>query len=162
MTPATVLLAAGLLGVSLTACGASDHADDSLPSGITVKQQIEARQKNLKELGAAFDALNSQLMTPSPSADQIHASVLTIKSQASELANWFPAGTGPESGVKTAALPTIWADAKGFQLAARKFSDEAAKLSDVATGDDLVVVMNQSEATAHACKGCHDAFAGKN
>ncbi|CAN0483505.1 unnamed protein product, partial [Phaeothamnion confervicola] len=152
--------------VLLSACGgespaAANHGDDPLPNGMTVKQQIEARQKNLKDLGAAMKTVGDQMKSGAPSLEEIRPAVQVIKTHATEIGTWFPAGTGPESGIKTEALPKIWEDQTTFQAAAQRLSGEANKLSDVATGDDLAAIGAQAGATGAACKNCHDNFRQK-
>jgi cytochrome c556 len=159
------MLAAGVLLTALAACGgetpAGNQANETLPSGMTVKQQIETRQKNLKELGAAFKTVNDQLKTDAPALDQIRPAVQTIKTHAGEIGTWFPEKTGAESGVETAALPKIWEDNATFQAAAVRLSEEAGKLSDVASGEDIEALKAQAAATGAACKNCHDSFRKK-
>ena len=165
----TFLGLAGLtLAASLAACGgesaapaAEYHGDDKLPNGMTVKEQIEARQHNLKDLGGAFKAVNDQLKTAAPQLEAIRLATAEIKSHSLEVGNWFPASTGPESGVKTEALAAIWSDEPGFKAAAAKFSDEAGKLADVAMADDLEAIKTQAQAVGGSCKGCHDNFRQK-
>src|SRR5262245_56457549 len=98
-----ILAATGLI-LTLAACGgeapAAYHGDDPLPNGMTVKQQIEARQHNLKDLGGAFKTVNDQLKTDAPQLTEIKLAAEEIRSHSQDIANWFPAGTGPESGVK--------------------------------------------------------------
>ena len=166
MTKRLHLPAAVTLAVLLAACGGentttADHSNDTLPNGMTVKQQIEARQKALKDMGAAFKTVNDQLKSSAPALDQIRPAVQTIKTHAAEIGTWFPKGTGPESGVETAALPKIWEDEATFQAAAQRLGDEAGKLSDVATGEDLAAIGAQAGATGGACKNCHDNFRKK-
>jgi cytochrome c556 len=155
-------LAALMLAASLAACGgepaAEYHGDDPLPNGMTVKEQIEARQHNLKDLGGAFKTVNDQLKTPAPQLEQIRLAAQEIRSHAQEIAHWFPAGTGPEAGVKTEALAAIWADDPGFKAAAQKLSDEASKLADMVMADDIEAIRTQAQATGGSCKGCHDKF----
>jgi cytochrome c556 len=169
MTKRFHLLAAAALGLTLAACGGestkagetaatADRGNETLPSGVTVKQQIEVRQKSLKEMGAAMKAISDQMKSGAPSLDQIRPAVHTIKTHSTELPTWFPAGTGPESGVKTEALAKIWEDQPGFHAAAELLIGEAAKLSDVATGEDLAAIGAQVAATGGACKNCHDQF----
>jgi cytochrome c556 len=167
MTKRFRLLAAASLAMALAACGSesttgsdttADHGSEMLPSGVTVKQQIEVRQKALKEMGAAMKAISDQMKSGAPTLDQIRPAVQTIKTHSTELPTWFPAGTGPESGVKTEALARIWEDQAGFQMAAQRLADEAAKLSDVATGEDIAAIGAQVGATGGACKNCHDQF----
>lgn len=169
MTKRFHLLAAATLALTLAACGGesttagdttatADRGNETLPSGVTVKQQIEVRQKSLKEMGAAMKTISDQMKSGAPALDQIRPAVQTIKTHSTELPTWFPAGTGPESGVKTEALAKIWEDQPGFQAAAQRLVDEAAKLSDIATGEDLAAIGAQVGATGGACKNCHDQF----
>jgi cytochrome c556 len=149
--------------VALGACGeetpaAANEGGKMLPNGMTVKQQIEARQKNLKELGAAMKTASDQLKSSAPALDQIRPAVQTIKSHAADLATWFPEGTGPEAGIETEALAKIWEDPAGFQAAHQRLVDESGKLSDVATGEDLAAIGAQVSAVGGACKNCHDTF----
>jgi cytochrome c556 len=171
MTKKLQLLAAATLALALAACGgesattasdaaapAADAGNATLPNGVTVKQQIEVRQKALKEMGAAMKTIGDQMKSGAPALDQIRPAVHTIKTHSTELPTWFPAGTGPESGVKTEALAKIWEDQPGFTAAAELLASEAAKLSDVATGEDLAAIGAQVAATGGACKNCHDQF----
>jgi cytochrome c556 len=164
MTKRIHLLAAITFAATLAACGgestttAADHSNDTLPNGMTVKQQIEARQKALKDMGAAMKTISDQMKSGAPALDQVRPAVQTIKTHSTELPTWFPAGTGPESGVKTEALAKIWEDQPTFQAAAQRLADEAAKLSDVATGEDLAAIGAQVGATGAACKNCHENF----
>ncbi|HEX5007021.1 MAG TPA: cytochrome c [Hyphomonadaceae bacterium] len=162
-------LAVAVAMLALVGCGgedvasgagepAADHGNDTLPNGVTVKQQIEIRQKSLKEMGAAMKTIGDQMKSGAPALDQIRPAVQTIKTHAAELPTWFPAGTGPESGVKTEALAKIWEDQAGFQAAAQRLAGEAGKLSDVATGEDIAAIGAQVGATGAACKNCHDQF----
>lgn len=160
------MLAVFAAAAFLSACGgetpaAANHGDDPLPNGMTVKQQIEARQKNLKDLGGAMKTVGDQMKSGAPSLDEIRPAVQVIKTHAADIGNWFPVGTGPESGIETEALPKIWEDQPGFQAAAQKLAEEANKLSDVATGDDLAAIGAQVGATGGACKNCHDNFRQK-
>ena len=167
MTKRFHVLAVATASLALAACGGespaagdatADRGNETLPSGVTVKQQIEVRQKSLKEMGAAMKTIGDQLKSGAPALDQIRPAVQTIKTHSTELPTWFPAGTGPESGVKTEALAKIWEDQPTFQAAAQRLADEAAKLSDVATGEDIAAVGAQVGATGAACKNCHDNF----
>jgi cytochrome c556 len=157
---------AAILAVTATTLGgcsgetadAAYHGDDPLPNGMTVKQQIEARQRNLKDLGGAFKTVNDQLKTGAPQIEQIRLAAQEIKGHAEEIATWFPAGTGPEAGVKTEALATIWSDNAGFSAAAARLREEAGKLSDIATTDNIEAIKTQADTTRLACKNCHDTF----
>lgn len=164
-------VAGGLVAAAMTlaACGgeapaggeAAYRGDDPLPNGMTVKQQIEARQHNLKDLGGANKTVGDQLKTDAPQLEQIRLAVQEIGNHSREIGNWFPAGTGPDAGVKTEAKANIWTDAAGFKAAAERFAAEASKLSDVATTDNLEAIRVQATATGLACKNCHDTYREK-
>jgi cytochrome c556 len=153
---------AAVSAILLSACSgetaSANHANDPLPNGLTVKQQIESRQSNLKDLAASFKKVNDQLKTDSPQLEEIRAAARTMKGHAEEIANWFPASTGPESGVKTEALATIWSDSAGFSAAAARLRDETGRLSDISTTDNIEAMKSQAQATGAACKNCHDTF----
>ena len=152
-----------IASLMLAACGGEapggvNGGDRMLANGMTVKQQIEVRQKNLKELGASMKTVSDQLKNGAPSLDAIRPAVQTIKSHAPDLASWFPEGTGPEAGIETEALTKIWEDPAGFQAAHQRLVAESHKLSDVATGEDFAAIGAQVGAVGGACKNCHDSF----
>ncbi len=159
------LVLASASAAFLAACGgqstASSKGETMLPNGMTVKQQIEARQKNLKELGAAIKTAGDQLKSSAPALEQIRPAVQTIKTHATDLATWFPEGTGPEAGIETEALSRIWEDPAGFHAAHQRLVNESNKLSDLATGEDLAAIGGQVSAVGGACKNCHDNFRQK-
>src|SRR5690349_7054757 len=72
---------------------------------LTPRAQIEARQSNFKDLGGAFKTIRDQLRLSRPDLIAIEQAAQSVKEMASEHANWFPKGTGPESGYDTDAKP---------------------------------------------------------
>ncbi len=127
-------------------------------SAPTPQQIIETRQANLKDLGKNFKAIADQTKATAPDMAVIGPAADAVKAHASEIGNWFPAGTGPESGVKTAALPKIWEDRATFDAAVVRLQGEAAKLQTTAASGDAAAVKAQFPATGGACKNCHDTF----
>jgi cytochrome c556 len=133
-------------------------------AGYAVAQQqspadiIKARQEHLKDLGGQMKAIGDQLKTGMPDKAIVTAAAQKIAAYAKELPSWFPAGTGPESGVKTAAKPEIWSEAADFKAAADKLPPEADKLVEVAASGDPAVIGGQLQATGKACGGCHKPF----
>jgi cytochrome c556 len=122
------------------------------------QKAITARQANFKQLGGAFKTLNDELKAGSPDGAKITAAALTMKNLAAQEATWFPKGSGPEAGVKTAAKPEIWSDAAGFAAAVRNLQSETTKLHQLAAAGDIDGVKGQVRATGGACKACHDKF----
>jgi hypothetical protein len=67
-------------------------------------------------------------------------------------------GTGPTAGVKTDALPAIWAQRPAFDAAAAKLVAEADKLVGVAGSGNTAVVLAQFKAVGGSCAACHRQF----
>lgn len=120
--------------------------------------QIKARQANFKALGGSFKTIMDQTKAPSPDLAQIKAASAKLKPLATSLPTWFPKGTGPEAGVKTAAKAEIWTDAAGFAAAAKALQDAAAKL-DAAT--DVAGAQAAAGEVGKACGGCHSKYREK-
>jgi cytochrome c556 len=136
-------------------------AGDTLPTPTTPGgKALVARQAHFKDQGAAFKALNDELKKDAPDKAAIAADAGKLKANGVALPTWFPKGSGPETGLKTAAKPEVWTDAAGFEAAAGKFQTETAKLADVASAGDLDAIKAQVRATGGACKNCHDSYRG--
>lgn len=119
---------------------------------------IPARQSNYKQLGGAFGGINGELRKDMPDLTSIKANATKMHDLASQLPSWFPAGSGPETGMKTGAKADIWSDPQGFAAAAKTLLDDTAKLQQIAGGNDLDALKAQVRATGGACKGCHDKY----
>ena len=118
---------------------------------------IKERQQGLKDMGAAFKTVRDELAGGKDVA-KIQAASATISKAANAMANWFPAGSGTEAGVKTAAKPEIWSDAATFTAARQKLVDEAAKFSTATKSGDLAAIGGGVRGLGGACKNCHDNF----
>jgi cytochrome c556 len=105
-----------------TAAAPAEEHGAAVAANPSSQEIIETRQKHLKEMGAAMKTIGDNLKSGSPSLETIRPAVATLNGHAPNLASWFPAGAGPEAGVKTEALAKIWEDAPGFQAAAKSYS----------------------------------------
>ncbi len=143
------------LTLSLGAAGAALAAT-------SVTEVITTRQANLKDMGKSFKAINDTLKTDAPDLALIGPNAAKIKKYADALPTWFPKGSGPEAGVKTAAKPEIWAQSADFAAAAKRLQVEAAKFSAVAGTKDIDAIKAQAKATGEACGGCHKPFRVKD
>jgi cytochrome c556 len=124
--------------------------------GASTADIITARQKGLKATGAAFKVLRDESQAGSFDPQKDKAAAADIKLAATQFPNWFPEGSGAESGVKTAAKPEIWSDSDGFKSARDSFVEQAGKFSDlVASGG---VDADSVKALGQTCSGCHDKF----
>ncbi|HEX4713008.1 cytochrome c [Phenylobacterium sp.] len=152
----TALAVTATLGVA--AAGAALAAETQPAPTTAGGKALVARQAHFKEQGAAFKAIGDELRKDSPDKAVIAANATKVKGTAAALPTWFPKGSGPETGLKTAAKPDVWSDAAGFEAAAMKLQVETTKLADVAAGGDLDAIKAQFRATGGACKNCHDKF----
>jgi cytochrome c556 len=123
-----------------------------------VQQIIETRQANLKEMGEAFKTISDQNKAAAPDMALIAPAAAKVQAHATEIGNWFPAGSGPEAGIKTEALAKIWEDRATFDAAVARLQEEAGKLQTAAASGDAAAVKAQFPATGGACKNCHDTF----
>jgi cytochrome c556 len=134
--------------------GGAALAQEATPGG----KAVQARQAHMKELAKTFGGIGAELRKEAPDKAAIAASAASAKSLAQALPTWFPKGSGPEAGVKTAAKAEIWGDAAGFDAAATKLQTEVGKLADVAGGGELEAIRGQFRATGASCNACHDKY----
>jgi cytochrome c556 len=125
------------------------------------KDQIEARQAGFKKIGGTFKALNDQLHSPAPDKAQIAALANQLKGLTPAISTWFPAGTGPEAGVKTAAKAEIWQKNDVFKADAKALQAETDKLASVAAAGDLAAIGAQVHEVGAKCGACHTEFRQK-
>lgn len=144
------------MALSLTAIGGAALAASAAETAIA------QRQKGLKAMGGAFKTINDNLKTDAPDAKLIAAQATIIKAQAAHVPHWFPKGSGPEAGFKTAAKPEIWTDGAKFAAAAKGLQTESAKLETIAKGGDIDAIKAQVKATGGACGTCHTPFRVKS
>ncbi|MEO0410784.1 MAG: cytochrome c [Pseudomonadota bacterium] len=133
-------------------------APETLANGMTVKAQIEARQAGFKELGKAFKAISDQLRSGNPDMSIIQPAAASVPEITQDMGSWFPAGTGPESGVKTEALSAIWEKPEDFALKVGNFQTAAAALVVASNTGDAAAVTAAFRATGGTCGACHDNF----
>lgn len=120
-----------------------------------------ARHEGFEHLGKAFKGLNDELKRGKPDIAKIRASTQTIQTLSTKVPGWFPAGSGPQPGVKTHAKAAIWSDPAGFQAALKPFAPAAANLNAAAKSGDLDAVRAAVKETGATCGGCHDKFREK-
>lgn len=119
---------------------------------------IEKRQENFENIGGSFKTVRDELRSGDADMAKIKAAADTIASLARNIKGGFPAGTGPETGVETEALPAIWQDKTTFEGAADKLVTEADKFAELAASGDASKIMGGVRGLGGACKNCHDQF----
>ncbi len=141
------------LAALVVLAGASPAASES-----PAARAVDARQAGFKQIGAAFKAVNDELRAGKPDMAALAAAAARLESHAAQLPTWFPRGSGPESGAKTKARATVWADAAGFADAAANLKAQASRLNALTRDGDLGAVRKQAAQVGAACKTCHTAY----
>jgi len=118
---------------------------------------IKSRQDKLRDMGGALKAIDDELKKGSPDWDNvILPNVDTLQGRSGFLLNWFPRGSGPESGVKTYALPAIWQKSDDFTKLGKAMQVETAKFKQVAATRNARALKDESLTLGKSCKACHD------
>jgi cytochrome c556 len=118
---------------------------------------IKTRQQGLKDMGGAMKLIRDELKG-TPDVEKIKGASAKIQKTADEMANWFPNGSGPEAGVKTAAKSEIWSDPQGFAAARNGLVESSAKLADAAKSGDAEAIGAAFKGVGKSCGGCHEKF----
>lgn len=122
---------------------------------------IKTRQHKLKDIvGKDAKEISDQLKSGSLDKAVIQSDAAEIDNTLKDLPTWFPKGSGPEAGVKTAAKPEIWEQPDEFHKAyqdAQAAADNFAKVA-AASGGDLSAVGPAFMTLGRACGGCHKPF----
>ena len=147
-----------LLTLAVCVVAGSVAADD----GFDPQPVIEGRQSALRDIGAAFKAITDEFKRPTPSLPTLRQYAHQIDELVKYQERWFPAGTGPESEIETAARPEIWQQPAEFKAAQKVFGEQAARLAQMADGNDLGAIKAQWQALGKTCKGCHEKFREKD
>lgn len=119
------------------------------------------REAKFKAIAKANKAITEELKKDAPSVETIRTNATTLAGLSGQVAGWFPAGTGPESGIDTEAKPAIWEQPAAFSTAAGNFDTAVKALNAAATGGDIATIRTASAAVGPTCKGCHDKFREK-
>lgn len=120
--------------------------------------QVRTRAAGYRQLGASFKAVNDALRASSPSLPQIRAGIGQIRVAALKQYGWFPAGSGPAPGVKTAARPEIWRQPAQFRKLQDRFAAQSQELERVAKSGDVAAIRTAARSMGASCKACHDQF----
>ncbi|HSG89616.1 MAG TPA: cytochrome c [Pseudomonadales bacterium] len=139
--------------VALLAGGALPTAAES-----DLATLIDARQTRFEEMGEAFKVFRDELRSDEPEVAVMPAAAEVIVSYAGHISEWFPAGSGPESGLETDALAYIWKNTDKFaRIDADLVPAAAALQAAVATGE-VGAITAEFSTVGRTCKACHDSF----
>jgi cytochrome c556 len=151
------LVAAVIVAGGVTLVQGQPPASSQRQAG-SAAEIVKVRQKGLKSLGAAFKTIRDELRGDSPDAAKIRGASADITQAAGAIDKWFPAGTGPDSGVATDAKAEVWTDPAGFATAREAFVREANKWAQLGNSGDASAWKEGAASLGQSCKGCHDKY----
>ncbi|MDQ8754724.1 cytochrome c [Sphingosinicella sp. LHD-64] len=134
----------------------SNGASDSASSGST--GIIRERQSHYKDMGKASKAIADELRADTPSLPTVRENAQRLADYAPRILTWFPAGSGPEAGVRTRAKAEIWSDQEGFGRAAAGFITAAEQFNAIVKSGDVAAIRADRVELGKACSNCHDRF----
>jgi len=121
-------------------------------------ETARARIDAYRELGAAFKSVNDGLRGDEVQTVLIGQAARQIRNAAQGQYGWFPAGSGPQAGIKTKARPEIWTQAAKFKAAQDAFAKAAGDFQKAVASRDPAVMRAQARNLGATCKSCHDSF----
>ena len=154
----TLVLVAAVIAAGGVTFAQGQSPASSQGQAASAAEVVKARQQGLKSLGAAFKVIRDELKGDSPDATKIRTASADITQAAAAIEGWFPAGTGPDSGVKTDAKPEVWTDPAGFASARDAFVREGKKWAQLGNSTDASAWKEGTVSLGQSCKGCHDKY----
>lgn len=133
-------------------------APTSVHSADEPQNVAKYRQSVMKAIGGHTGAIAGVVKGEVSYAGHVEGHARAIAELAKLIPSIFPQGTGPDKA-ETRALPKIWEDWAGFEAAAKRLQEEAAKLAEVAKGGDAAAIGEQmGNMGKKGCGGCHKPF----
>ena len=123
---------------------------------------MKERHHHFHEIGAAFKGVLDEFKKPDPSAAELQKYTAALDALAPQVPSWFPVGTGPETGIKTQALATIWQKPDEFKKDAAAFAVAAHNMNTAAQSGNLDAVRASIQPLGLSCKSCHEVFRAKD
>lgn len=118
---------------------------------------IKGRQGAMMLSGVAMASIKGSIDAGQPLASQRFAT-RSLSRWAHAVPGMFPAGSGPEAGVRTNARAEIWTDRAGFEARAADYAAAADRLAELAAGEDAAAFGAQWTAVRATCQACHDSY----
>jgi cytochrome c556 len=152
----TKLVASVSIALAVTTLATADEQDPQVT--------IEGRQANYREMGGAFKGIGDELKKSKPMLMLLrqHANQLSSLADSQAGSDWFPEGTGPEAGIKTAAKDEIWRQREDFDKWRAELATEGEKLKKLAETGDIKSLTEQHKSLGKVCAGCHKTFREKD
>jgi cytochrome c556 len=130
---------------------------------VNVAQVVQQRQELMEDQGRAlFRQVNPMMRADDrqPWNQQTVVRVMTlVRDNAARIPALFPEGSGPQAGIETLALPTIWQRRAAFDDAARTLGERAGELLRLAQANDEAGFRREwATFVNETCIACHRQF----
>ena len=119
---------------------------------------IDARQEGFKDMGAAMKTLRDQLKSDKTDTAAVTAAAEKLSQLANKVPEWFPAGSGPASGLKTDARDYIWENKEKFDAISKELIVASRELVSLAKSADKSALQKKLGVIRDNCSSCHDSF----
>jgi cytochrome c556 len=149
----TIVLMGGLTGLVAAGCASGD----GMAKKMTADEAIAARQKLMKEQGAAFKAIGDAAKAGQTQA--IPAEAEKLVTTAKQIPSLFPQGS--VNPATSRAKPEIWLKWAEFEGDAKSLETKAAQLAATAkSGNAAATNAAVADLGKTTCGACHTAFRG--
>lgn len=128
----------------------------------TPAEKIAERQENFKAVGRANKAIRDELAKSTPNLVVINSNARTLHITARRIGWLFGRDTGPQTGVKTGALPIIWTQFADFRSKHIALTNAARDLEAAARTNNPATVRTALASLGGTCKACHDVYRKKD
>ena len=118
---------------------------------------LAQRKQNRKDTAAEMRAVKGIIDAKGATSGAV-AHAAKLKELEMAFVKLFPAGS--DTG-ETKALPTIWSDMAGFQMASKNVEAAYDKLSVAAGSGDMAALTAAFGETGKACGACHEKYRAK-
>lgn len=119
---------------------------------------VRTRVAGYRALGAAFKTVNDSLRRGDMQSPAVRQAAAQISRSATEQYKWFPRGSGPQPGVKTAAKADIWTRGAEFRAAQGALTQQAKAFEGALASGDQSSIRLEARKLGATCKTCHDQF----
>ena len=115
-------------------------------------------QAVMRQINGAGRVIRTELAKDMPDMAAVKEAAVRLNTAAGKLPQVFDKPVDPASGIKSAAKPEVWSDAKGFAAAAAALQAQTAKVLQLADGGDAAGMKAQMRALNGACGTCHQTY----
>ena len=143
------VIAAAVVGLGCLAGAAGAQA----PAADVIKGRQAAMMLSGVALGSIKGAIDAG---QAPASQRFNTRALARWAHA--VPGMFPAGSGPEAGVRTNAKAEIWTDRAGFEARAADYAAAADRRAESAGGEDAAAFSEAWAAVRQTCQACHDGY----